>query len=430
MATEQNGLLSFINSPMGQGLLAAGLGAAATRGTPLQAIGRGGLLGMGVYGNAAAEQENRLIKAAQERQRAEALERLTPDAQGRINADPATLAAAGIPAANWKDLPNLNREQVKDYANVRNPDGSVSRMAFGEYGNVTNTGATPFEAPKVVDMGGTQAAYDPITGQTTNIGGKTLTPDQRVDAVNQPFMLGPDGKPVANSAYQDFALRKSAAGAPSIRVENKTGDSLAAQIGPMLKESSEAASGARKQLSAADQIDNALATNKIFTGPMANVKMTAAQWATDLGVGGKDDAEKVANTREAIQGLANLTLQGRQQMRGQGAITESESKLAERALSGDVTLTPVELGVLTNAARRSANYQMGEHQRKVELVRQNPNYGALADFYDMGTPPQQAEQARPAPSAGGLPRPTSPAEAMRLPPGTRFIDPNGVERTR
>lgn len=44
---------------------------------------------------------------------------------------------------------------------------------------------------------------------------------------------------------------------------------------------------------------------------------------------------------------------------------------------------------------------------------------------------QQAAPKRPPPQAGGnLPRVSSPEEAMKLPPGTRFIDPNGVERVR
>ena len=64
-----------------------------------------------------------------------------------------------------------------------------------------------------------------------------------------------------------------------------------------------------------------------------------------------DLTQKINNTRAAIQGLAEITLQGRQEMHGQGAITESEGKLAERAKSGDISLTPGELKQLANAAK-------------------------------------------------------------------------------
>ena len=40
--TQQSGLMGLLNSPAGQGLLAAGLGAMGSRGSTMQAIGRGG----------------------------------------------------------------------------------------------------------------------------------------------------------------------------------------------------------------------------------------------------------------------------------------------------------------------------------------------------------------------------------------------------
>ncbi len=55
----ETGLLDFLKSPEGQGLLAAGFGAAAGRGTRMQAIGQGGLAGLLAYGRAGEMQADR-----------------------------------------------------------------------------------------------------------------------------------------------------------------------------------------------------------------------------------------------------------------------------------------------------------------------------------------------------------------------------------
>ena len=60
------GLLDFFASPEGQGLLAAGFGAAAGRGTRMQAIGQGGLAGLLAYGRAGEMQADQARQKAQD----------------------------------------------------------------------------------------------------------------------------------------------------------------------------------------------------------------------------------------------------------------------------------------------------------------------------------------------------------------------------
>jgi len=135
-----------------------------------------------------------------------------------------------------------------------------------------------------------------------------------------------------------------------------------------------ATSGAIQQADAANRIIQSLDTNKIFTGAGANQKLQMAQIGQMLGVTGNRTEEIVANTRQAIQGLAQLTLQGRKQMRGEGAITESEGALAQRAMSGDVSLTAGELRILANAAKRSAKFTYDQHQSMMSaLAKDSPN---------------------------------------------------------
>lgn len=398
--------MGLLTSPMGQGLLAAGLGAMGSRGNTMQAIGRGGLLGLSTFGQAQETQQNKLIDAAKRKAQQDALAALTPGQDGVVNASPATLIAAGFAdPAKWDSIRNMGRDKVKQLEKVTNADGSQGVHAISEYGGVTNTGLSNAPEIKVQDLGGQVVGMNPYTGQQPWAANKSLTPDQAQSAVNDPFLRGPNGEIIANQAYQDYAKQKASAGASrtNVVVQNKMGESLAGQIGPMMKESQIAADAAIKQVQAADTIDKALATGGVITGPAANARLTVTQWGNALGLGGADQKATLENTRAALQGLAQLTLQGRQQMRGQGAITENESKLAERAISGDLSMTPSELRVLTNAARRAGQYVHQEHQRKVQAVQSNPDYSPMVPFYSVPELPQQQTPTQPgaAPANGG-----------------------------
>jgi hypothetical protein len=204
-----------------------------------------------------------------------------------------------------------------------------------------------------------------------------------------------------NEGYQgtfeqwDRERKKAGASVTSVRVENKMGDSLAKEIGPILNDSSAAATGAANQIDAANRIVKAIDSNNVFAGPGASLRLRGAQLGDMLGVAGKDAGEKIANTRSVVRGLAEMTLQGRKQMRGQGAVTESESKLAERAISGDIDdLTAGEIKMLANASARSAKFVYAEHQKKLNVVRGNPAMSNLAPFYEAQPMPEE-------PKAGG-----------------------------
>lgn len=221
---------------------------------------------------------------------------------------------------------------------------------------------------------------------------------------NEPFYLGADGNPVANDAYQAYQVKKARAGATNVttRVENKAAESIAAQVGPILRESATGAEGAVGQIDAANRVLSALDTNKVYAGPFATTRMSLAQFGQTIGIGGADEAERIANTRQVIRGMAEMTLQGRKQMSGQGAITESESKLAERATSGDIdSLTPNELRIIAGASKRASEYKLQAHRAKVQRARSSPGTAAIADYFD-------------APEIPGIPgSPTTPNSNVR-----------------
>ena len=184
-----------------------------------------------------------------------------------------------------------------------------------------------------------------------------------------------------NPEYANYQMGLKKAGAPSTMVS--MGKSIAGEVGPIMKEAQGIAQAAVKTEDSANRITKAIDSNQLFTGTGANVRLGAAQIANTLGFGGNTLEAKIGNTRQAMQGLAELTLQGRQQMRGQGAITESESKLAERAISGDISFTPVEIKQLANAAKRASEYTYNNYQSKLQNMAKNPDTAGLVPYYEV-----------------------------------------------
>jgi hypothetical protein len=177
-------------------------------------------------------------------------------------------------------------------------------------------------------------------------------------------------------------------GVPSTNVNVALDKGIAAQIGPMLKDAQIQAQGANLQIDAADRVIQAVDTNKVIAGPAASPQLKLAQIGSALGVTGKDTAETIANTRQAIRGMSELTLQGRKSMRGEGAITESEGKLAERAFSGDIdSLTPAEIKQIANASKRAAEFTLTEYNRKLKTLEKDPATAQLVPFYEVNRMP-------------------------------------------
>ena len=189
-------------------------------------------------------------------------------------------------------------------------------------------------------------------------------------------------------SYTDFIK----SGTPSTNVSVSMDKGVAAQVGPMLKDERIQAQGSALQIDAADRIVNAVDTGKIIAGPTATPQLKLAQVGSVLGLTGKNTEETIANTRQAIRGMSELTLQGRKSMRGEGAITESEGKLAERAFSGDIdSLTPTEIKQIANASKRAAEFSLSEYNRKLKTLEKDPAMAQIVPFYEVNRMTPQAQ---------------------------------------
>ena len=393
----------FIKTPGGQGLLSAAFGglAGAQKGAPLNSLGRAGLAGLSGYGGAldrekqAAESAQmgkyRDMQQTQMQMQIDAAKRKATEEQGQ---------------ADWRTgLPAVMNAKVYGAGDEGPTMAPADPSALKNYLMQPNS---PFADEVLKNQLFPKAPDYKVVGDSLlQVGANGVTPvytkPEKVNP-NQPFMVV-DGKIVPNTEYQNYEIGKAKAGATNVstKVETKMGDSLASQVGPMVKDTYTAAQGAVQQADAAQRIIKAVDSGKIIAGPLANGRMTVAQIGQMVGVTGKDDAETIARSREVIRGLSEMTLQGRKQMTGQGAITESEGKLAEKANSGDINdLTPAEIKQLARASARAAKFIYSQHQDNLTNLQSNPDTSKLAGFYKVRPMPTVDIGEQPAVSVDDL----------------------------
>jgi hypothetical protein len=232
----------------------------------------------------------------------------------------------------------------------------------------------------------------------------------------QPVFTAPDKKslPAAIQEYEyakaqgysgsfdqwDQARKK--AGATNVQLAVNTEKSLLNDLaGGLGKSMVDARSGAQSALGTIGTVNrlmDALDTNKVMAGPGTTFRQYGLQVGNLLGVSGKDANEKMLNTRQAIQSLAQLELDAAQQMKGQGQITEAERSIIRRAASGDIDgMTTGELRLLGGVLDRTARSKIQGYNSQVKPLMSNPNAAPIAPFLNVEEPP-----ARPA--AGGIRR--------------------------
>jgi len=276
------------------------------------------------------------------------------------NLNPNILAMSGNPQA--QKLAEFIQKGQPEYGTtpqvLQKADGTLFERVYGKKGEIIDRplSATPYEKEPELNRSVTLAIKAAGVEPTS-----------------------PEGK---NMYRNLIAKQTSHPQGTNVKIENKMGEGIAAQIGPMMKDSVDIATGAVKQVDAAKRVVGAIDSGKIIAGPFAGGRVTLAQMGQALGVGGADAKQQLANTRDVIRGLAEMTLQGRSQMKGQGAITESEGLLAERANSGKIEdLTIPEIKQLALASERAARFAYAEHQRKVQEMANNPATSSLATYY-------------------------------------------------
>ena len=230
--------------------------------------------------------------------------------------------------------------------------------------------------------------YQTVDGalvQTNAPGGpKSVFERQKPPDMNQ--LMIPDGKGgfMVNQALLDAKGQIAAKGATNIgmpRIEVKMGDSVAGQIGPMAKDSRTQAQGAVGMFDSADRIQKALDSGKVSAGPFTTQINTVKQLVQKVG-GGSD--EGIRQTRQVIKSLAQMAVEARKELAGQGAVTENEAAAVARAEAGDINdLTTGELQDLVTLTKRAAHLRAKSHQNLIDSMSANDGTRGTVPFYQV-----------------------------------------------
>lgn len=396
---EQGGFMGLLSSPMAQGLLGAGLGALASRGTTAQAIGRGGLLGLSAYGQAQDQQQNKLLQMAQAKLQQDALAKMTPGADGSISASPATFLQAGFTdPAKWEAIRNAGRDKLKQIEGVTNADGSKSLYGVSEYGGVSSTGLTNAPEIKTQDVGGQVVGWNPYNGQQASALEKSLTPDQVQDMANQPFMVV-NGQIVPNPAYQQYSMAKSAAGAARTNVVVDAApkafwNDFGKQASDQLFKEREGAQAASSTLQGIGEIRKAV-QGGAYQGAGADYKLAAAKALGALGA--QIAPEQVANS-EQFNAVANQFVLN--SIKGLGANPSNADRDFIEKTVPRLSTDPRALPLLLNFMEGKAKNTVDGYNTKIRGVQQQPGAGFMPFSLEVPTPSAQPP-ARPEASTKG-----------------------------
>jgi len=165
------------------------------------------------------------------------------------------------------------------------------------------------------------------------------------------------------------------------------------------------AEGAVGIMDNANMVREALNTGNVIAGPLAGVRTKFAQV---LELAGAGDKEKLVNTRSAIQGLASLTLESRAELKGQGQITDPETKLLEKARSGDTNLTLDELQQVVNISNRMSKRLWENHQTLLKTMEKDPSAVGSIEYYRPTAPLAEPVPSNKAASKGSADQSRNP----------------------
>ena len=186
-----------------------------------------------------------------------------------------------------------------------------------------------------------------------------------------------------STADQDAFLKFKRAGAGNVTATATTGPvgkSLSEPVGKRVETSLVKAEGATSMMDTANSVREALNAGNVIAGPLAGVRTKFAQV---LELAGAGDKEKLVNTRTAIQGLAALTLESRAELKGQGQITDTETKLLEKARSADINdLTIPELQQVVNVSQRLASRLFSNHETLLGRMKDDPAAKDSMRYYE------------------------------------------------
>lgn len=392
------GLLDQLDDPVNAGLLSMGLRLMSTPGRFGQALGSAGLGAMGDIQALRQQQEQRKAQAQQlqagqlqmqmhqqqlaemQRQAQEAAAQRARDDQFR-NAIPSPMGAAASSALSGGGGPTVgNAAQMAPVDPFQQQ--LYQAMKLGQIKPMDYLAATKKDTAPIKLAAG-EGLYQPGTFKPLVVNPKEDTKPSAIKEYEYAKTQGYQG------TFEQFQIAQKQAGAArtsvAVSMDKGFGEAFAKDAAGSLAASRDQARAAASTIQTIDRINGALDTGKVAIGPTAKFETFARQIAESTGIGGKDNAEKLANTRKVIQGAAALAVDGAAALKGQGQITEGERALVSRAAGGDVdSLTAPEVRSLTGVLRKINAQRIAQHQQQLGNV--GKQFAPFVPFYQVETP--------------------------------------------
>lgn len=398
------GLLDFLQTPQGQALASgvATYAATARRGTPINNIGRGVLGGITGYGNAVESQQNAAMQAQKDAYNQKQQELL------------------GLHYGNEKYRVETERKRLEQQRQAQIAEAKMFLPGFVKASGMSGQGfdfdeegnIVPVEMPNAqpvsanVDwMQGADDEYKSMIASAMQSGDPTV----RRQAVNEMYRYYRDARKGTKAGDDLSNLQEGADGRmygydkttntmvpvggdfkpkekkPVVDMSGmqigtkEVAKDLAGPVGQRADASLSMAEGAVETMTNANMVRNALNKGMVIAGPMAGIRM---KWAQIKNLAGFGDTAQLEATRNAIQGLASLTLDSRASLKGQGQITEGETKLLERARSGNIEdMTVDEIQTVVDVSQRLATRQWENHQNLLGIMKDDPAAQASLRYY-------------------------------------------------
>lgn len=410
------GLLDFIKTPEGQGLLAGAFGYAANaqRGAPINSIGRGGLAGLLGYSNALERQDQQAENQFQRQYRNMQMDQM----RGQLDRQRAQ--------DDWrKNLPTIIGQSQTTYG-AGDEGPTINRgnpQALQEY---LMRPESPF-ADKMLErqLFPQEADYKVVGNSLLQVGPNGVTEawtaPEKINP-NQPFIYK-DGQIIPNTAYQQFELERSSRSAPrnSTTTINNVDTTGRAFWGDFGKGQADAliqeGQAARTGMGTIKMIDDVVPRlSQAFTGPGAEYRNTAVGALRSIGI--DIDEKRFGNTQYIQKQLGEVVLGKIKQL---GANPSNADLTFINQTVPRINDDPKALADLLMFMRQKEVERVQGYNAKIEQLRQNPASKGIP----YGLDPLSIPEMPKAPSGGATPLPQNPS-AANLKRGVVYDTPRGA----
>lgn len=150
-----------------------------------------------------------------------------------------------------------------------------------------------------------------------------------------------------------------------------------------LEQSRSRADSAAQSMPAIAQIEKALSSGNVIAGPLSGGRIKVAQLANMMFGTGED---ALIQTRNSIQGMAELALQSRGMLKGQGQVSNFEQEVLDKARSGSMDFTVPELKALVSVSKRAANAALKSHSDTLGRLPNDPEIQKYKSMYEIARP--------------------------------------------